>query len=55
MNSSNGTLIPRRPLGGTGISLSVIGVGAEQAHANLIVAEFVERGVNCFDVAPVER
>jgi len=58
MNSSNEPRIPRRPFGGAGVSLSVIGMGgivvmgAEQAHADRIVAEFVERGVNYFDVAP---
>lgn len=50
--------LARRPYGKTGISLSIIGMGgivvrdAEQDHANRIVAEFVERGVNYFDVAP---
>ncbi len=50
--------LPRRPFGNTGIQLSIIGMGgivvtgAEQSHANHIVAEFVERGVNYFDVAP---
>ncbi|MEI6338754.1 MAG: aldo/keto reductase [Verrucomicrobiota bacterium] len=50
MNSSNEPLVPRRPFGGSGSSLSVIGMGgivvmgAEQAHADHIVAEFVERG-----------
>lgn len=50
--------LARRPYGNTGISLSIIGMGgivvrdAEQDHANRIVAEFVGRGVNYFDVAP---
>lgn len=57
-HSSNAAALPRRAFGGTGIELSVIGMGgivvkdAEQEHANRIVAEFVERGVNYFDVAP---
>jgi len=56
--SSNQPVLPRRPYGRNGIQLSIIGMGgivvmnAEQAHANRIVAEFVERGVNYFDVAP---
>ena len=56
--SSNAPLLPRRPYGNTGIQLSIIGLGgivvrdSEQSHANRIVAEFVERGVNYFDVAP---
>ncbi len=50
--------IPRRKYGKTGIELSIIGFGgivvmnAEQYHANKVVAEFVERGINYFDVAP---
>ena len=56
--SSNAPVLPRRPYGNTGIQLSIIGMGgivvrdAEQSHADRIVAEFVERGVNYFDVAP---
>ncbi len=56
--SSNAALLPRREYGRTGISLSIIGFGgivvmnAEQNHANRVVAEAVERGVNYFDVAP---
>ena len=48
----------RRPYGGDGVELSVIGLGgivvmnAEQEHANRVVAEAVEKGVNYFDVAP---
>lgn len=55
---SNAALLPRRGFGKTGIQLSIIGMGgivvrdAAQDHANRIVAEFVERGVNYFDVAP---
>lgn len=56
--TSNAPKLARRPFGGTGIPLSVIGMGgivvkdADQDHANRVVAEFVERGVNYFDVAP---
>jgi aryl-alcohol dehydrogenase-like predicted oxidoreductase len=56
--SSNAPVLPRRPFGKNGVQLSIIGMGgivvmnAEQAHADRIVAEFVERGVNYFDVAP---
>jgi len=59
MNSTfSAASLPRRPFGNTGIQLSVIGMGgiivmnAAQDHANRIVGEFVERGVNYFDVAP---
>jgi aryl-alcohol dehydrogenase-like predicted oxidoreductase len=58
MTSSNPATLPRREFGQTGIQLSVIGMGgivvsdSPQEHANRIVAEFVERGVNYFDVAP---
>jgi len=50
--------LPRRSLGNTGERLSIIGFGgivvsgAEQEHANRLVAEAVEKGVNYFDVAP---
>lgn len=50
--------LARRPFGDTGVHLSIIGFGgivvmnAEQAQANRVVAESVERGVNYFDVAP---
>jgi len=50
--------LPRRPYGKSGIDLSIIGFGgivvmnAEQKHANGVVAEAVEKGVNYFDVAP---
>ena len=50
--------IPKRNFGNTGIKLSTIGFGgivvknAEQSHANKVVAEAFERGVNYFDVAP---
>ena len=50
--------LPRRPLGRTGELLSVIGLGGivvsseTQAHANEVVREAFEGGVNYFDVAP---
>jgi hypothetical protein len=56
--SSNAAVLPRREFGKTGIQLSIVGMGgivvsgAEPDHAKRIVAEFVERGVNYFDVAP---
>ena len=55
---SNLPVLPRREYGKTGIQLSIIGMGGvvvrneEQDHANRIVAESIERGVNYFDVAP---
>ncbi len=57
INSSQNPL-PRRPLGKTGESLSVIGLGGivvmggTQADADNRVAEAIDRGVNYFDVAP---
>ena len=48
----------RRPLGKTGVELSVIGLGgivlmnSTQEHANEVVARAIEAGVNYFDVAP---
>ena len=48
----------RRVLGRTGLATSVFGfvgivvASMDQADANRAVAEAVERGVNCFDVAP---
>ena len=56
--SGNPPRLPRRPYGKTGVELSIIGLGgivvrdAEQAHADRVVAEAIERGVNYFDVAP---
>ncbi len=50
--------LPKRPFGKTGVELSVLGFGGivvkdvEQDHADRVVAEAVERGVNYFDVAP---
>src|SRR5687767_7373422 len=55
---SNAARIPRREYGKSGVKLSIVGFGAivvskaEQPHANRVVAEAVERGVNYFDVAP---
>jgi len=54
----NRASLPQRPYGQTGVKLSIIGFGgivvkdAEQQHANRVVAEAFERGVNYFDVAP---
>lgn len=50
--------IPKRRLGKTGVNLSIIAMGgivvmnAEQSHANNVVAEAFDRGINYFDVAP---
>ena len=50
--------IARRPLGRTGEHLSILGFGGivvmsvDQAFANNIVAEAVDRGINYFDVSP---
>lgn len=55
---SNAPRLPRRAYGDTGERLSIIGFGGivvsgvEQEHANRIVAEAFEKGVNYFDVAP---
>ncbi len=57
-DSSNPAKLPRRPYGTTGERLSIIGFGGivvsgtEQEHANRVVAQAVEKGVNYFDVAP---
>lgn len=57
----NSTVLPpisRRPLGKTGVELSIIGFGGvavrgvEQSFANNLVAEAYDRGINYFDVAP---
>lgn len=54
----NAAKLPRRAYGDTGERLSLIGFGGivvsgvEQDHANRVVAEAVEKGVNYFDVAP---
>jgi len=56
--SKNSTRLPQREYGKTGVKLSIIGFGgivvkdAEQQHANRVVAEAFEKGVNYFDVAP---
>ena len=55
---SNRPQLPQRPYGKTGVKLSIIGFGgivvmdAEQKHANRVVAEAFEQGVNYYDVAP---
>lgn len=57
-DSSNPARLPRRPYGRTGERLSIIGFGGivvsgvEQEHADRVVAQAVEKGVNYFDVAP---
>ena len=58
-NSTNKACLERRKYGNTDVELSVLGFGAiiivasEQEHANRVVAEAVECGVNYFDVAPM--
>jgi aryl-alcohol dehydrogenase-like predicted oxidoreductase len=55
---TNAPKLPQRAYGDTGERLSIIGLGGmlvsgvEQEHANQLVAEAVEKGVNYFDVAP---
>jgi aryl-alcohol dehydrogenase-like predicted oxidoreductase len=55
---SSAPKLPRRAYGDTGERLSIIGFGGiivsgvEQEHANRVVAEAIEKGVNYFDVAP---
>jgi len=55
---ANPPKLPRRAYGDTGERLSIIGFGGivvsgvEQDHANRVVAEAIEKGVNYFDVAP---
>jgi len=55
---TNAPKLPQRAYGDTGERLSIIGLGGmvvsavEQEHANRLVAEAVEKGVNYFDVAP---
>src|SRR2546422_7268911 len=57
-SASNLTTIPRRTLGKTGESLSIIGFAGivvmenSPSFASNIVAEAVDRGINYFDVAP---
>ena len=56
--SSGGKTMQKRVLGKTGEKLSIIGFGGiivcgmEQANANAIVREAIDRGINYFDVAP---
>ncbi len=58
LRAANLPQLPRRKFGNTADELSIIGFGgilvkdAEQEHANRLVAEAFERGVNYFDVAP---
>jgi len=55
---TNAPKLPQRSYGDTGERLSIIGFGGmvvsgvEQQHANRLVAEAIEKGVNYFDVAP---
>ncbi|HTS70415.1 MAG TPA: aldo/keto reductase [Terriglobia bacterium] len=57
-DQANPATIPKRRLGKTGVDLSIIAMGgivvmnAEQSHANDVVAEAFDRGINYFDVAP---
>jgi predicted aldo/keto reductase-like oxidoreductase len=50
--------LPQRPLGKTGLKVSIIGMGgivvmnAEPSHAGKVAAEAIDKGVNYFDVAP---
>jgi len=56
--SKNPAKLIQRKYGQTGVKLSIIGFGgivvdgAEQKHANRVVAEAFEKGVNYFDVSP---
>lgn len=57
-SAANPAVLSKRQFGAKPEELSVIGFGGivvsgvEQDHANRVVAEFVEKGVNYFDVAP---
>jgi aryl-alcohol dehydrogenase-like predicted oxidoreductase len=57
-DSENPAKLQQRQYGQTGVKLSIIGFGgivvdgAEQKHANRVVAEAFEKGVNYFDVSP---
>ena len=57
-SSKNPAKLRQRKYGPTGVKLSIIGFGgivvdgAEQQHANRVVAEAFEKGVNYFDVSP---
>ena len=56
---TNAPVLVRRAYGETGVKLSIVGLGglvvagAEQKHANKVVAKAIEKGVNYFDVAPI--
>jgi len=56
--SNNCARLPQRQYGQTGVNLSILGFGgivvdgAQQQHANRLVAEAFEKGVNYFDVSP---
>lgn len=56
--AANPAVLSRRQFGSKPEELSVIGFGGivvsgvEQDHANRVVGEFVEKGINYFDVAP---
>jgi len=56
--SKNPAKLRQRKYGRTGVKLSIIGFGgivadgAEQQHANRLVVEAFEKGVNYFDVSP---
>ena len=57
-HSKNSARLRQRNYGRTGVKLSIIGFGgvvvdgSEQQHANRLVAEAFEKGVNYFDVSP---
>jgi len=57
-DSQNPAKLRQRKYGQTGVKLSIIGFGgivvdgADQKHANRVVAEAFEKGVNYFDVSP---
>jgi len=57
-SAAAGRTIPRRRLGRTGESLSIIGLGGivvmdvSQSFANNIVSEAIDRGINYVDIAP---
>ena len=57
-HSKNSARLRQRKYGQTDVKLSIIGFGgivvdgAEQQHANRLVAEAFEKGVNYFDVSP---
>jgi len=58
-NNSSQKPLPKRPLGKTGLNVSIIGMGGivvrdtEPDHARRIVADAIDKGVNYFDVAPL--